>query len=137
MRPSDITDGIPRNIYALLYQILASMRPSDITDGIIVGRYLTAADCKCASMRPSDITDGIAQQSAWPHSRATEASMRPSDITDGISAPARGTRRRCRFNEAVGYYRRNPRRRLQGPALAGCFNEAVGYYRRNRRHRFT
>ena len=40
------------------------------------------------------------------------ASMRPSDITDGIPqlnhAFGDSTRCRARFNEAVGYYRRNP-----------------------------
>ena len=60
--------------------------------------------------------------------------MRPSDITDGI---IRSRRRRSdrvpRFNEAVGYYRRNHGRLrpLDGAAEVLGFNEAVGYYRRN------
>ena len=61
--------------------------------------------------------------------------MRPSGITDGILSRTGSwsTPRRSGFNEAVGYYRRNPEqvtcscepRSIQG------FNEAVGYYRRN------
>ena len=64
-----------------------------------------------------------------------QASMRPSGITDGISSldgiPI--TRPAPRFNEAVGYYRRNRRSAPQPSARRSArgFNEAVGYYRRN------
>ena len=59
--------------------------------------------------------------------------MRPSDITDGIAAGAAGDEARLqRFNEAVGYYRRNPRPcQLAAELPRVGFNEAVGYYRRN------
>ena len=85
--------------------------------------------------------------------------MRPSDITDGIYLEDEAaTLVLVGFNEAVGYYRRNPlidpnsdddmREASMRPsditdgivdlsALLAvlshlCFNEAVGYYRRNR-----
>ena len=63
--------------------------------------------------------------------------MRPSGITDGIPVGADASPERyvaARFNEAVGYYRRNPHGlvRLQGSHhFSSRFNEAVGYYRRN------
>ena len=88
------------------------------------------------------------------------ASMRPSDITDGIrrraAVPQGELRTEPGFNEAVGYYRRNPMICLSHDTdhayasmrpsditdgILGCachprrpppcFNEAVGYYRRN------
>ena len=65
-----------------------------------------------ASMRPSDITDGIAPEVIVVVREGVGASMRPSDITDGISKPMRRSPsgRATSFNEAVGYYRRNPPR---------------------------
>ncbi len=60
------------------------MRPSDIADGITPGRTLTMYLELLASMRPSDITDGIIdERKPYP------------------------TRNAPRFNEAVGYHRRN------------------------------
>ena len=62
-------------------------------------------------MRPSDITDGISLPELARVVSARAASMRPSDITDGIRGeprPFRARRRSSSFNEAVGYYRRNP-----------------------------
>ena len=61
-------------------------------------------------MRPSDITDGIPLSTINKRGRVSRASMRPSDITDGIARHV-GCRhaRQPRFNEAVGYYRRNLR----------------------------
>ena len=66
-------------------------------------------------MRPSDITDGITRHTRGTTAkRVSEASMRPSDITDGIPrlkrAEGASTRMMNSFNEAVGYYRRNPGR---------------------------
>ena len=59
-------------------------------------------------MRPSDITDGIAAKQPGQPVPEPLASMRPSDITDGIADEARRMEGQRRFNEAVGYYRRNP-----------------------------
>ena len=67
-------------------------------------------------MRPSGITDGIvALPGAAELGRVADASMRPSGITDGICSTtwARAWSR-ARFNEAVGYYRRNLAGRLGG-----------------------
>ena len=62
-------------------------------------------------MRPSGITDGIIRAAVVePLVEARTASMRPSGITDGIAVPAPPSPRPRRFNEAVGYYRRNRRR---------------------------
>ena len=89
-------------------------------------------------MRPSDITDGIRVRQSPDTRRSPQASMRPSDITDGITGRLRQTIERhetfLSFNEAVGYYRRNPAETCPGSRIATstCFNEAVGYYRRNR-----
>ena len=115
-------------------------------------------------MRPSDITDGI-RLDAVGRERHGRASMRPSDITDGIARdPGPLSRTRLpRFNEAVGYYRRNHRypasdhRAIRTASMRPsditdgitaavlpapgsgrrCFNEAVGYYRRNRLRAYT
>ena len=85
------------------------MRPSDITDGI------SARVCCIPCRNPKgfneavDITDGILVDADRTTVARHEASMRPSDITDGIAPDAQWqARSSCtRFNEAVGYYRRN------------------------------
>ena len=69
-------------------------------------------------MRPSDITDGI--QGNRFRDRGTgshDASMRPSDITDGITPRGVASDLPRRFNEAVGYYRRNRGGASAGPRL--------------------
>ena len=60
-------------------------------------------------MRPSDITDGMLQASLDERLVSKRASMRPSDITDGMRdrLEAGVAREQARFNEAVGYHRRN------------------------------
>ena len=61
-------------------------------------------------MRPSDITDGIASDLRNDFGlEVVVASMRPSDITDGIERrmTTEVETHTSRFNEAVGYYRRN------------------------------
>ncbi len=135
MRPSDITDGIERRASEAQDSQgqHASMRPSDITDGILRRHTLGVAAIDAASMRPSDITDGIRVPGKVCYGRELGASMRPSDITDGITgARTRVATTSPSFNEAVGYYRRNPRRcTRRATASTGRFNEAVGYYRRN------
>ena len=91
--------------------LLASMRPSGITDGKLA-HPSSAPSSERASMRPSGITDGIAQNEGVATGAHLRASMRPSGITDGILDDAVGTRwAALRFNEAVGYYRRNRARR--------------------------
>ena len=59
--------------------------------------------------------------------------MRPSAFTDGNARhPGPTGRRRCGFNEAVGFHRRKRRPgavRTPNQGL-GCFNEAVGFHRR-------
>ena len=96
MRPSDITDGIGRSLYArseTRASRRASMRPSDITDGIPTACY-GFADSKRAKHRFNEavgyyrrnlrlLTDRHTGAEEWT------ASMRPSDITDGIAAPRR------------------------------------------------
>ena len=67
--------------------------------------------------------------------------MRPSGITDGIAEGcghrATWIEGRSRFNEAVGYYRRNLGQTGGGATFSDCFNEAVGYYRRNPESRLS
>ena len=62
-----------------------------------------------ASMRPSGITDGIPFDRPAVLPQDDRASMRPSGITDGIATrqPSLRASSPRRFNEAVGYYRRN------------------------------
>ena len=84
------------------------MRPSGITDGILDAPGIVPGLGVAASMRPSGITDGILVATRDDRF-GVAASMRPSGITDGITAPGTTTKpcSPSRFNEAVGYYRRN------------------------------
>ena len=84
------------------------MRPSGITDGILAGDvrgWRPSADRGVASMRPSGITDGI-------NRRRSQAS------------PYR-SRTQQRFNEAVGYYRRNHGDRSSASEIPVLANEVL------------
>ena len=86
MRPSDITDGVPREA---LHQgpgldRLASMRPSDITDGVIGLAFDPSAEGNCFNEAVGYYRRSLGLEHPPLGRGLRVASMRPSDITDGV-----------------------------------------------------
>ena len=110
MRPPVTTGGIARPAGAA-YPVadLASMRPPVTTGGILLGALDVALGESVASMRPPVTTGGI-RHVPPSRLRMPGASMRPPVTTGGIfrCPNCSHLRRTCSFNEAAGYYRRNP-----------------------------